>query len=54
VKELDAFQADAIDTADNLKELAAALEVKGLNGGAAICKRAAALIRELILEEVAS
>lgn len=46
---LDAFDSDALDTSDNLKELAAHLEVLGYNGGANICKRAAALIREMVI-----
>lgn len=53
MSDLDAFQSDGLKTADSLKEVAASLTVKGLHGGAAICLRAAALIRELILKKSA-
>lgn len=48
-RELDAFEVDAKNTADALSELAVSLEVKGLNGGAAICKRASKLIYEVVV-----
>lgn len=45
-KILDAFQADALKTAADLKEVAASLRAKGMLGAEAICLRGAALARE--------
>lgn len=51
MSDLDVFQADARDTAQDLEELAASLRVKGLNGGASICERAARYIYETLSQD---
>jgi hypothetical protein len=48
MSDLDTFQADARDTAQDLEEVAASLRVKGMNGAASICERAARYIYETL------
>ena len=52
MSDLNVFQADARNTAQDLQELAASLRVKGMNGAASICERAARYIYETLKEQV--
>jgi hypothetical protein len=51
-KQLEPFEADALETSRRLRDVAEVVRLRGLDGAAAICERGSRLIWEMVHDKV--